>query len=213
MSPQPACSEKGRRQGGSCRSSWKSRSRLCLLKGCGRSFFPDCWRQRYCSDSCREAADRWRRRKAEYEFRKSERCRANRAEQAKRWRRRQEEGARRPAGDETAATPQEMPATPQESPRSGSRESDLAAESTHLTPSEGHHPFVGEGNFCCDRPGCYVLFDRSARSPLRRFCTSSCYQAMRRVRAREARWRSHAPRRRPVGCSHAREPPQRRCRI
>lgn len=172
MGPQPACSQKTRRQGVACRnSSWKARWRGCLLQGCSCSFLPSSWNQRYCSKSCRKAADKWRRRKAAREYRRSETGKAKRAAQAKRHR------ERRKGQDQI---------------RQQVSESDLAEESGRLTASEGHHSFVGEGDFCCDRPGCYVLFDRSARSPLQRFCTSSCYQAMRRVRAREARWRARA---------------------
>lgn len=188
----PACGNGTRRQGKARRSSaWKSRSRACLLKGCGRSFFPSFWVQRYCSKSCREAADRWRRWKAAWEYRRSKEGKAKRAAQSKRRRERQRE----------------------ERCRQRVSESDSVAEATRLTPNEGHHSFVGDGNFCCDRPGCYVLFDRSPQSPSQRFCSSSCYQAMRRVQAREARWRNRALRRRHVGRSGGREKHQRRCRV
>jgi len=41
----------------------------------------------------------------------------------------------------------------------------------------------------CDRPGCYVEFDRSRRSPLQRFCCLACRHALKRVLQRERRWR------------------------
>ena len=41
----------------------------------------------------------------------------------------------------------------------------------------------------CDRPGCYGEFDRTRRSPLQRFCSHACRQALARVRQRERRWR------------------------
>ena len=41
----------------------------------------------------------------------------------------------------------------------------------------------------CSRPGCYVLFLPSPRSPGQHFCSGSCRQALRRVRQREARLR------------------------
>lgn len=192
MGPGPACSKETLRQGKARRSStWKSRSRACLLKGCDRSFFPSFWAQRYCARSCREAADRWRRRKAAWEYRRTEEGKTKRAAQSKRRRERQR----------------------QERCRQRASEGDSVAEATRLTPNEGHHSFVGDGNFCCDRPGCYVLFDRSPQSPSQRFCSSSCYQAMRRVQAREARWRNRALRRRHVGRSGGREKHQRRCRV
>ncbi len=211
MSPQPACSEKRRRQGGSCRSGWKSHVRRCLLKGCECWFVPRRWIQRYCSSRCRQEADRWRRRKAQLEYRRSAKGRAKRAEQSRRWRQRQKEAARRRTEAERAAAKSgQRPSPPQESPGRGS---EPAEECASPAPSEGHHSFVGEGDLCCDRPGCYVLFERSGRSPLRRFCSSSCHQAMRRVRAREARWRERAWLRSHVGRKGGRAPPRRRCRI
>ena len=41
----------------------------------------------------------------------------------------------------------------------------------------------------CDRPGCYVEFDRTRRSPLQRFCCPACRHALERVLQRERRWR------------------------
>jgi hypothetical protein len=41
----------------------------------------------------------------------------------------------------------------------------------------------------CDRPGCYEEFDRTQRSPLQRFCSHACRQALERVLERERRWR------------------------
>lgn len=41
----------------------------------------------------------------------------------------------------------------------------------------------------CDRPGCYVSFERSRRSPLQRFCCRPCRRALERVLERERRWR------------------------
>jgi hypothetical protein len=190
MGPAPACRDVGRRQGKAHRSfTSRSRPRVCLLKGCGGSFVPSCWSQKYCSRSCRAAADVWRRRKAAREYRHSDKGKAKRAAQS---RRRRERQGQEKGGEEVS-------------------EGDSVVESTQPATSEGHHPFVGTGDFCCDRPGCYVLFDRAPRSPLQRFCTSSCCRAMRRVRAREALWRVRALLRRLVGCSRGREARERRC--
>ena len=41
----------------------------------------------------------------------------------------------------------------------------------------------------CDRPGCYVGFERGRRSPLQRFCSHDCRRALERVREREQRWK------------------------
>lgn len=54
---------------------------------------------------------------------------------------------------------------------------------------EGYPYPPAEGDFFCQRPGCYEGFARSSRSPLQRFCSASCRQALRRVVLRERRWR------------------------
>ena len=41
----------------------------------------------------------------------------------------------------------------------------------------------------CDRPGCYERFARQRRSPLQRFCSHECRQALERVQQRERRWK------------------------
>jgi hypothetical protein len=51
---------------------------------------------------------------------------------------------------------------------------------------------VGE-KILCDRPGCYVRFAPSSRSPGRRFCCSLCRKALRRAREREKRWQGVCP--------------------
>ena len=40
----------------------------------------------------------------------------------------------------------------------------------------------------CARPGCYVLFVVSQRSPCQKFCSVLCRQALRRVLDREKKW-------------------------
>lgn len=180
MGPRPACGELGSRQGKAQRSfASRRRPRVCLLKGCERSFVPGRWAQRYCSESCRCEADAWRRRKAAREYRRSENGKAKRAAQSRR--RRERQG--------------------QDEGREEVSEDDSAAESTQPAGSEGHHLFVSAGDFCCDRPGCYVLFDRSPRSLLQRFCTSACWRAIRRVKVREALWQARALLRRGLECS------------
>ena len=68
-------------------------------------------------------------------------------------------------------------------------------------PAPGEIPDESDG--CpCHRPGCYVLFLPTPRSPDRRFCSAPCRRALRRVRQREARTRRRRrrgipPRRRP----------------
>jgi hypothetical protein len=68
--------------------------------------------------------------------------------------------------------------------------------STPIIPADsrrvGQRPAEIPRNSCglpCSRPGCYVLFLPSARSPDQHFCSRSCRRALRRVRQREARLR------------------------
>ena len=59
-------------------------------------------------------------------------------------------------------------------------------------PREGQRPAKIREQSCglpCHRPGCYILFLPSARSPDQTFCSDSCRQALRRVRQREPRLR------------------------
>mgnify|MGYP001815578590 CR=1 FL=1 len=54
---------------------------------------------------------------------------------------------------------------------------------------EGYHQRPAETVFRCVRPGCYCHFTRTTRSPLQKFCSTSCRKALRRVLLREQRWR------------------------
>ena len=71
------------------------RQRLCLLKGCGRSFQPPKGLSRYCSEACVEAARRWSKWKANGRYRASDQGRCRRRDQCRRWRMRAAQ--RRPA--------------------------------------------------------------------------------------------------------------------
>jgi hypothetical protein len=184
MGPRPACGQLGGRQGKAQRSfASRARPRICLLKGCERSFLPERWSQRYCSESCRTEARVWQGRKAAWEYRRSEQGKAKRAAQSRRRRERQKLAE---SGEEVG-------------------EGGGVAESTPLKGREGHPPFVGAGDFCCNRPGCYTLFDRPPRSPLQRFCRSACYRAIRRVKVREAQWQARALLQRKFECSTGRQ--------
>ena len=137
------------------------RWRTCLLEGCGRRFLPCCGRGHYCSEACRDAAWRWSKRKAQQQYRASEKGRECRREQSRRWRKRRQEAGR----------PLKNPPAERAS-----------------GPSVGHQQEAGEKIFC-DRPGCYARFDASARSPRQRFCSPLCRKALRSAWAREKRWR------------------------
>lgn len=59
---------------------------------------------------------------------------------------------------------------------------------------EGHQEAADFGKIACCRPGCYELFPPERRSPLKKFCSCLCREALRRVHKREARWGRHRPR-------------------
>ena len=56
-------------------------------------------------------------------------------------------------------------------------------------PREGHQSTAPGKKVRCYRPGCPIFFPFSARSPLQRFCSANCRQALRRAQLRERRWR------------------------
>lgn len=135
----------------------RCRSRICLLKGCGRRFRPFHCLARYCSESCRDSARRWSVWQAGRRYRASERGKKRRRRQACRYRERVRQ-----------------------------RQEEPSAESS---PCEGHQYEGDSEKIACSRPGCYELFIPERRSPLKRFCSFLCREALRRVRRREARWK------------------------
>ncbi len=52
----------------------------------------------------------------------------------------------------------------------------------------GNAPEPDSRKIPCARPGCYECFDPHPRTPLKRFCSSLCRKALRRVLIRERRW-------------------------
>jgi len=60
------------------------------------------------------------------------------------------------------------------------------------TLCEGHQEGEDSEKIPCSRPGCYERFPPSRRSPLKKFCSALCRQALRRVERREARWQPRA---------------------
>jgi len=163
---------------------WHPCCRRCLLKDCERWFLPPWPQARYCSPTCREAAVRWRSWHAGQTYRATIQGKERRREQARRHRERvrQRSVLAEPASPvaliepalpvvETQTTSDLIPAGPQSV---GQRPAEIRPKSWGLP---------------CSRPGCYVLFLRSPRSPDQHFCSGSCRQALRRVRQREARLR------------------------
>ena len=88
MGPQRASQDSSNRQGAASIGVGRGRQRLCLLKGCERTFTSRRPLARYCSKECRQLARRWRRWKARQRYRLSQRGRENRREQSRRRRER-----------------------------------------------------------------------------------------------------------------------------
>ena len=154
------------------------RARRCLLKDCEQWFQPLRPQSRYCSGGCAAAARRWRCVKASRRYRASDGGRARRCEQNRRYRQRRRQPAHSASADAAALR-------------------------------EGQRPAEGDEDSClrmCDRPGCYAIFRVSEPSSCRRFCSTACRLALRRVLDREwryrqrrrrwrcARWRRRGPR-------------------
>jgi hypothetical protein len=159
----------------------------CLLKGCERWFLPPWPQARYCSPACRQAAERWRSWHAGQTYRASAQGKERRREQARRHRERQRQ--RSALAEPTAPTLPIEPALPV-------IQAQTTSGSTPIIPvdpqSVGQRPveiLPTIRGLPCSRPGCYVLFAPSPRSPDQHFCSGSCRQALRRVRQREARFR------------------------
>lgn len=139
----------------------RPRRRLCLLKNCETGFDPVHALSRYCSEACRKAACRWSRWRAARRYRSTESGKQVRREQSLRYRQRVRQR------------------------QQNSRET--VADACH-DACEGHRNDADSEKIVCSRPGCYEVFPASDRSPLKKFCTSLCRQALRRVRRREAWW-------------------------
>jgi hypothetical protein len=178
-------------------------ARQCLLKGCERWFLPHHFQDCYCSPECRMAARRWRRWYAAGRYRATARGKQRRREQAQRHRDRERLGfalaepALPTAEIEPASSTTEVDVPPLTDPPT-------AVNSLCVGQRPAEIPEISR-LWPCGRPGCYVLFSLSPRSPHRQFCSCSCRRALRRVRQREARLRMRRrrgrPRRQP--CHHA----------
>ena len=68
------------------------------------------------------------------------------------------------------------------------------SEEPSAATCEGHQEEADSEKIPCSRPGCYQLFLPDRRSPLKRFCSCLCREALRRVRQREAHWGWHRSR-------------------
>jgi hypothetical protein len=185
---------------------WHPDCHRCLLKGCEVWFLPYRPQARYCSPACQKAARHWRRWLSCQRFKATAHGKKLRRAQARRYRIRLRQRSSlakptRPAYHVELTSPV---IESQTSP--GSEPQPLLS-----TTGEGQRPAKMSDQSRgrpCHRPGCYILFVPSARSPDQKFCSGSCRQALRRVRQRERRlWKR---RRRGVlpRCVHHRGPPQ-----
>ena len=153
----------------------RGRLRCCLLKGCDQCFRPSHPQVRYCSDRCRQLAQRWRRWYASQRYRHTDQGKHKRRQQSQRYRQRVRQAQAEASPDviaESATAPEVQ--NPNPTPGEGQRPAEKSAK-IHGCP--------------CARPGCYVRFERTSRSPGQRFCSSACRKALRRVLDREAKWR------------------------
>ena len=186
---------------------WHPCCHRCLLKGCERWFLPPRPQARYCGPACQEAAEHWRSWHAAQRYRATIQGKQRRREQARR--RRERARQRSSLAESTFQTSPIEPASPvieaQTTPQ---------PDSTPILPADsqrvGQRPTEirqNSGGLPCSRPGCYVLFLPSARSPDQHFCSGSCRRALRRVRQREARLRHRRDRGIPARYHRHRGPP------
>ena len=129
--------------------------------------------QRFCSCECRDAERRWEVWRAGQMYRATPHGKARRREQRSRARSRAKERRLQDAAD-----------LPEDSKVIAT---DTAA-ATSAEPKVGHQKDGDSEKTCCFRPGCYVRFHVTTRSPRQCFCSSACRNALRRVRQRETHW-------------------------
>lgn len=148
-----------------------SLSRTCLRKGCGQTFLPRCWNQRYCQSSdCLREVRRWQAAKRQRVARQSAENRKRHA---------LAEARRRRAKKEAAIAAEN-------SSKDGSSDSGQGPSSEPFQDGAWSRSKRFPEDFC-DRPGCYQPLPRDSRAPAR-YCGGDCRQAMRRVRDRERKW-------------------------
>ena len=86
--PESPTTQAGNQEGRPKRLARRPRTRLCLLKGCEQRFHPRQASQRYCSESCRQAARKWSRWKAQQRYRTTKAGKRKRNGQSRRYRER-----------------------------------------------------------------------------------------------------------------------------
>jgi hypothetical protein len=139
-------------------------SRICLRKGCGRSYQPRHGKQRYCQDlECLKEVRRWQAVKRQQRRREQPEVRQQRAAVERERRARQRE--QRCCGQSLAA--------------------ERSADSRH-TDGAWSRKERNSGPFC-DRVGCYEKL-RSCSNGQARYCGEDCRRDVARVRDRERKW-------------------------
>ena len=88
MGPPESATRARKNQAAGRRKRRRCRARPCLLKGCEQRFDPRQPRQRYCGESCRAAARKWSRWKAQRKYRTTEGGKQKRNGQSRRYRER-----------------------------------------------------------------------------------------------------------------------------
>jgi len=88
MGPPESATRARKNQAAGRRKRRRCRARPCLLKGCEQRFDPRQARQRYCGESCRAAARKWSRWKAQQKYRTTEGGKQKRNGQSRRYRER-----------------------------------------------------------------------------------------------------------------------------
>ena len=164
------------------------RCRRCLLKGCAQSYRPSHPQSRYCSEACRVAARRWRRRQASRTWRATAKGKICRRAQCQRYRRR-------------------IPLVVLSEDNSVVH---VEAEA-HRTACEGQRPAAIPEDFSirlCERPGCYEAFMVRSDDSAKRFCCLLCRRALRNVLDREARYRRRRRKGYRVHRRRSRSPPR-----
>ncbi len=126
---------------GRCRTRpRRPRPRVCLRKGCGRTYQPRRWNQRYCQDSeCLRLVRRWQAAKRQAKRRQDEAVKAEHA-QAQRARR------------QRIATSPQSPQAPE------------------VASARGHAAKILSPAVLCDRPGCHDAPPKSGRNQAHYCC-------------------------------------------
>lgn len=150
------------------RSTSRLGPRICLRKGCGHSYQPQHWKQRYCQDSeCLREVRRWQAAKRQQRRRRRLEVRQQRAAAERERRARRREGQQ---GGDSSTTDRPAGDAPRHAAGAWSRKERSSA------------PF-------CDRVGCYETL-RHCSNGQARYCGEECRRDVARVRDRERKWLS-----------------------